>query len=529
MFMRMTVSTLPKTESAKEFMGFTGERSQTANKSLVGILMSTLTTIKFDGSRTMHEHVIEMTNIVAGLKSLGMAVNENFLVQFILNSLPTEYGPFQMSYNTMKDKWNVHELHRHFQKDCPKHKAWFKKKVPHNTWWIDFGCTTHVSNTMQGFTTIQTISPNEKFIFMGNRVKVLVEAIGTYRLILKTRHHLDLLETLYVPYLNSSLSRNLVSLSKLDAIGYSFTFGNGCFSLFKHNHLIGTGILCDGLYKLNLDGLYDETLLTLHHNIGTKRSLVNERSSFLWHRHLGHISRERMKRLIKNKILPNLDFTDLNICVDCIKGKQTKHTKKGATRSTLLLEIVHTDICGPFDVNSFRKEKYFITLIDDYSRYGYVYLLHEKSQAVNALKIYLNEVERQLDKKLKSWKSAKQTVVVSSTMEAEFVACFEATIQDNWLRNFISGLGIVDSIAKPLKMYCDNSAAVFFSKNDKYSKGAKHMELKYFVVKKEVQKQRVSIEHISINLMIDPLTKGLLPKTFIKHVKNMGIIVTNDC
>nr|KYP43549.1 hypothetical protein KK1_034976 [Cajanus cajan] len=116
MFMRMIIAdsiktALPKTESAKEFMGFVGERSQTADKSLAGTLMSTLTTIKFDGSRTMHEHVIEMANIAARLKSLGMAVNENFLVQFILNSLPTEYGPFQMSYNTMKDKWNVHELH----------------------------------------------------------------------------------------------------------------------------------------------------------------------------------------------------------------------------------------------------------------------------------------------------------------------------------------------------------------------------------------------------------------------------------
>lgn len=127
-----------------------------------------------------------------------------------------------------------------------------------------------------------------------------------------------------------------------------------------------------------------------------------------------------------------------------------------------------------------------------------------------------------------SWKSTKQSVVAASTMEAEFVACFEATIQANWLRNFISGLRIVDSIDRPLKLYCVNSAAVFFSKNDKYSKGAKHMELMYFSVKEEVQKQRVLIEHISTNLMIaDPLTKGLPPKTFIEHVESMGIIVNN--
>ena len=59
------------------------------------------------------------------------------------------------------------------------------------------------------------------------------------------------------------------------------------------------------------------------------------------------------------------------------------------------------DICGPFDVNSFEKERYFITFIDDYSRYDYIYLLHEKYQTVNALEIYLNEVERQLDRKVK--------------------------------------------------------------------------------------------------------------------------------
>ncbi|XP_068461842.1 secreted RxLR effector protein 161-like [Phaseolus vulgaris] len=69
-----------------------------------------------------------------------------------------------------------------------------------------------------------------------------------------------------------------------------------------------------------------------------------------------------------------------------------------------------------------------------------------------------------------SWKSAKQTVIAASTMETEFVACFEATVQANWLQNFVSRLGIVDSIAKPLRIYCDNSVAVFFSKNDKYSK-----------------------------------------------------------
>ena len=59
---------------------------------------------------------------------------------------------------------------------------------------------------------------------MGNRVKVLVEAIRTYRLILDNGNHLDIFQSFYVP----SVSRNLISLSKLDTVGYSFKFGNGC-------------------------------------------------------------------------------------------------------------------------------------------------------------------------------------------------------------------------------------------------------------------------------------------------------------
>ena len=66
-----------------------------------------------------------------------------------------------------------------------------------------------------------------------------------------------------------------------------------------------------------------------------------------------------------------------------------------------------------------------------------------------------------------SWQSAKEPIIASSTMEAEFIACFEATSQAIWLRNFITGLRIVNSISRPLKVYCDNSAAIFFSNTNK--------------------------------------------------------------
>ncbi|XP_049371091.1 uncharacterized protein LOC125836043 [Solanum verrucosum] len=79
MFMRMNIAgniktTLPKTKNAKDFLKLVEESSQTADKSLTGTLMGILTTMKFDGSRTMHEYVIEMTNVAARLKSLEMEV-----------------------------------------------------------------------------------------------------------------------------------------------------------------------------------------------------------------------------------------------------------------------------------------------------------------------------------------------------------------------------------------------------------------------------------------------------------------------
>ena len=125
-----------------------------------------------------------------------------------------------------------------------------------------------------------------------------------------------------------------------------------------------------------------------------------------------------------------------------------------------------------------------------------------------------------------SWKSAKQTITASSTMEAEFIACHEATSQAIWLRNFIEGLQIMDSISRPIMVYCDNSTAVFFSKNNKCSSKSKNIELKFHVVRERIQQQKVSMEHINTDLMrADPLTKALAPKKFQEHVNSMGLAI----
>jgi hypothetical protein len=91
-----------------------------------------------------------------------------------------------------------------------------------------------------------------------------------------------------------------------------------------------------------------------------------------------------------------------------------------------------------------------------------------------------------------SWRSCKQTITTSSTMYAEFIACYEAVGQAVWLKIFIPSLRVVDSISKPLILYCDNKAVVFFSHNNKSSGAAKHIELKYLVVRERERESRIA-------------------------------------
>ena len=125
-----------------------------------------------------------------------------------------------------------------------------------------------------------------------------------------------------------------------------------------------------------------------------KRMLINENSSMLWHRRLGHISKDRMERLMKENILPKLNFSDFSNCIDCIKGKMTSTRKLGSTRSKELLEIIHTDVCGPFPTKTICGNQFFVTFIDDFSRYSYLFLISEKSSVLDCFIIFKTKVEK---------------------------------------------------------------------------------------------------------------------------------------
>ncbi|KAK1618153.1 hypothetical protein QYE76_023670 [Lolium multiflorum] len=115
---------------------------------------------------------------------------------------------------------------------------------------------------------------------------------------------------------------------------------------------------------------------------------------------------KRMKKLHTDGLLESLDFESLDRCEACLMGKMTKTPFSGMMeRATDLLEIIHTDVCGPMSVASRGGYRYVLTFTDDLSRYGYIYLMKHKSETFEKFKEFQSEVENQRNKKIKFLRS----------------------------------------------------------------------------------------------------------------------------
>ena len=116
------------------------------------------------------------------------------------------------------------------------------------------------------------------------------------------------------------------------------------------------------------------------HNVEAKRCKVNNDSAtYLQQCRLGHIGVKRMKKLHANGFLESLDYESVDACEPCPMGKMTKTPFSGTMeRATDLLEIIHTDVCGPMNIEAHGGYHYFLTFTDDLSRYGYIYLMKHK-------------------------------------------------------------------------------------------------------------------------------------------------------
>ena len=142
---------------------------------------------------------------------------------------------------------------------------------------------------------------------------------------------------------------------------------------------------------------------------------------WLWHKMLCHVNFDNLisiGNMKKFRGLPKLKNTNNVICKQCQLGKMTKSSFKRKTyTSKEILEIVHTDLCGPIDVQSYKGDKYIMLFVDDYSRMMAVMFLKQKSDAFQMFKWFLARVKKEMGKSMKCLRSNKGGEFTSNEFE----------------------------------------------------------------------------------------------------------------
>ena len=179
---------------------------------------------------------------------------------------------------------------------------------------------------------------------------------------------------LYVP----SVHRNLIFVPMLDKKVFKIKIKSSCVFIIKGDISV-SGVKVDGMYLLKCDNNKD----FIYDYLNVLNALNN---TCLWHLRLGHINKQKMMRMSKSGLIHLINLDDFHTCEPCIKRKMTSKPFSKCWKSSDLLEVVHSDICGPLRTKTHQGMEYFITFMNNYSKYKYVYLLKYKSGAVEKFK-----------------------------------------------------------------------------------------------------------------------------------------------
>ncbi|GJS66434.1 retrotransposon protein, putative, ty1-copia subclass [Tanacetum coccineum] len=308
----------------------------------------------------------------------------------------------------------------HWRRNCPVYLAELMKKkklsqgastsgiftielysFPSKSWIYDTCCGTHICITTQGLRGSKKLKPGALNLYVGDGHRAAIEAIGTYHLELPSGLVIVLNNCHYAP----SITRGVISVSRLFDDGFINRFDeNNVISVSNNNLVYFMAVPRDGIFKIDMS--CSNTNDSSMYAISSKRAKINLDSSLLWHCRLGHISKKRIEKLQHDGLLNSIDIESLGKCVSCLSGKMArKPYSHQVERAKDLLGLIHTDVCGPFRIVSRQGANYFVTFTDDFSRYGYVYLLKHKHEVFETFKVFQKEVENQLGKTIKSLRS----------------------------------------------------------------------------------------------------------------------------
>jgi hypothetical protein len=224
---------------------------------------------------------------------------------------------------------------------------------------------------------------------MGNGASASVHGVGTVNLKFTSGRIVQLKNVQHVP----AVKKNLVSGSLLCREGFKLVFESNKVVVTKYGRFVGKGYECGGLFHFSLADFCNKVVNNIHSN-------VNETE--VWHSCLCHIGFGSMTRLAKLNLLPSFTLAKGSKCHSCVQAKQPRKPHKAAEERHLApLELIYSDLCEMNGVLTKVGKRYFMMLIDDSTRFCYVYLLNTKSEALHYFKSYKAEVENQLENKIK--------------------------------------------------------------------------------------------------------------------------------
>nr|GEV43321.1 hypothetical protein [Tanacetum cinerariifolium] len=192
----------------------------------------------------------------------------------------------------------------------------------------------------------------------------------------------------------------VISVSRLYEDGFINRFMDNTIQVSRNNVVYFSAVPRDGIFEIDLsNSLTNESSI---YAVSNKRAKLDLDSTLLWHCRIGHISKKCIEKLQHDGLLDSFDLRAFEKCVSCMSGKLArKPYTHQVERAKGLLGLIHTDVCGLFKIMSRQGASYFITFTDDFSRYGYVYLLKHKHEVFEYFKVFQKEVENQLGKTIK--------------------------------------------------------------------------------------------------------------------------------
>ena len=319
-------------------------------------------------------HVLKMKGYIEHLDRLGFPLSQELATDLILNSLHDSYGQFVMNYNMNEMDKSISELHTML-----KTVEQNIKSKPGHVLMVQNGKGFKGKGKGKGKSNSQPKPKPEP------KAKALKEGVCFF---CNEPGHWKRNYKLYLEDLKKKKKTGETSSSGIYVIQINFSPSS--------SWVLDTG--CGSHICTNVQGLKRSN------NITTKKFKSNDlNSTYLWHCRLGYINEKRISKLHQVGVLNSFDFESYDTCESCLLGKMTKDPfTRHSERANELLDLIHTDVCGPLSSDARGGYKYFITFTDDFSRYGYVYLMRHKSESFEMFKSFQNEVQNQLGKTIKA-------------------------------------------------------------------------------------------------------------------------------